>query len=135
MAIIVLDPTVVKVSTTGGSFASGTAGGALANGDWVYRDSLRTYRLADCTSAIKAAVSGVVMNNAISGGTVYVNETQPITTDAVLTKDVAYVISTTAGRIMPYADLGTGNFITTIGVAGATTALAMGIHATGITKT
>ncbi len=135
MAIIVFDPTIVKASTVGGRFEEGVAGVALAVGDWVYKDASRIYQKADCTSATKAAVAGIAMNNAIAGGTVYVNETEDITTDAVLTKDVVYVISTTAARIMPYVDLGTGNLITIVGVAGSTTSLIVGTHATGIAKT
>lgn len=135
MAIVVTDPALLKVSTTGGSFEPGTAGEAISSGDWLYRDASRTYFLAKCDDPDKATLYGVAMNNAILGGTVYVNRDAAIEADAVFAKDVVYVLSATAGRIAPEADLVSGNLISIAGVASSTTGLKVGILNTGIAKT
>ena len=136
MAVITIDPAVLKISTTTGTTESGTAGEAISSTNWLYQDASRTYFKAKADNATTAVLAGIAMNNAISGGVVLVNKTAPITTDAVLTKDVVYVLSAgTAGKVMPQADLATGNIISIAGVASATTGLVLGIVNTGIVKT
>jgi hypothetical protein len=135
MANVVIAPADLKVNSTNGQLKAGEADVALATGDWVYRTATGGYNLARANSAATASVAGVAVNNAIVGGVVYINETDPIIAGAVFTADAIYVLSAaTAGRIAPLADLVAGNIIVLVGVGSSSTGMSMAIKNTGIVK-
>lgn len=114
-----------------------TAGATITAGQAVYKDTSDNdkAKLADNddTSA-KATAWGIALNGAASGQPVLVHRQGPITIGATLTVGETYVLSSTAGGICPIGDLGTGDYVTHLGIATSTSSLAVKIHASGTQK-
>lgn len=108
------------------------AGAAITAGQPIYLDSSNEAQLADCdASAAAAAAVGIAVNNAAAGQRVSYQKSGTLTLNAVLTPGVIYVASATAGGIAPSADLGSGDYVTILGVAATSTTLSVHIHASG----
>lgn len=114
------------------SETSGTAGGTITAGMPVYKSSAGQILAALADTAEHAAVIGVATNSASSGQTVSYVTRGSLTVSTVLTIGTVYVLSATSGKIAPVADLGSGDFVTILGVATTTSSLAVGINASGI---
>jgi hypothetical protein len=57
-----------------------------------------------------------------------------VTYNSAFTVGQVYVASTNAGGIAPYADLGSGDYVTILGVATTATNLKLSINQSGIAK-
>jgi hypothetical protein len=111
-------------------------GATISAGQSVYLDAADSkYKLADSNaSAATAAVKGVAVTPGVDGGYGYVATAGSIilvgTTMAV---GETYHVGSTAGAIVPDADLTTGDYVSRIGTGASTTQLDLSIKATGIT--
>lgn len=127
---VVADATATK--------ASGTAGAAIAAGDPVYKDATddNKLKLSVATSAAAAAAVGIALHAAAVGQPVqYIASgdlTLTITVGSTVGDDV--VVSATAGKMAPQADLVAGNFPTRLGWLITATKLRVSIDASGIAK-
>ena len=110
------------------------AGEAITQGMPVYLLSSKYYK-ADASALGSAAATHLAVTPAATdeyfvavptGGTVDLG--------ATLTVGTTYVVSATAGAIAPEADLLTGEFVTSLGVASAAGELVLDINATGVAK-
>lgn len=113
----------------------GTAGATITAGQAVYLDvSTRTYLLADADHATAAARQprGIALNGASLGQPLKIQMRGDITLGATLTPGTTYYLSNTAGGICPVADVGTGEYFCTIGIAKSATVLAIGINYSGV---
>lgn len=134
------DVTITSVATplagALNAFAWGTAGSAIALGDFVYRDSADSYKLkpADTTSAAKAAVAGIALNAAASGEPVRIQTAGRITLGASLSVGMVYVLSGTsgAGNMCPVTDLDNTEYLTLLGACSASATLDLKLWASGI---
>ena len=107
----------------------GVAGATITAGQTLYIDTSDSnkLKLADCDSATAAVrnCAGIALNGAAAGQPVeYVIEDPSFTPGGTLTVGTTYVLSDTAGGIMPHADLESGDYPTVLFIA-TTTALAV----------
>lgn len=122
-----------------GSGQQGTAGEAITAGQALYSDAATSgvLRPADATTADKAALVGIALNNAATGQPVsHSGLTGTIDVGAVLVVGEVYVVSATpgGGNIAPISDLGSTEFVTVIGVATAADALQLSAIRSGVAK-
>jgi hypothetical protein len=136
MADLTITPTSVAVQSGGGGqlvqFAETTT-----PGDALYRStSDGKYYLADCDAEATAKVAGIAITygSADDYGYMFSASSQDIDLGATLTSGEIYVVSDTAGNIMPYSDLTTGQYLSIIGFARSTSLLKLDINVTGFTK-
>lgn len=111
---------VVLVS---GSTRVRTAGATITAGMPVYSDATDggAIKPADADAAASAAVVGIALNGAADGQPVtYALPGSVINWGAVLTKNLYYVASTTAGAVAPSADLASGDYISLLCVGEGT---------------
>ena len=73
--------------------------------------------LADCDDVLKTSPSGIVLSYCGADEYGYVFDSRGTTIDlgVTLTEGVTYVISDTAGNIMPQTDLTTGQYLSILG--------------------
>lgn len=116
------------LANSGARTESGAAGETITAGKLVYRDATTNqYFMSDsnAASASARAVRGVALNGASAGQPLQIARPgAEITMNAVLTAGLVYYLSDTPGGICPLADVGTGEYVTPIGVAKSTTVLA-----------
>lgn len=116
---------------SGAGVGNGIAGATIAAGEVVYEDAADSakLKLADAnTSSATAAVKGIAINSAAAGQRVSYVKSGPTTLGAVLTVGKVYVLSATAGKIAPVADLASGWRTSILGVAKSTTSLDVQIN-------
>lgn len=119
----------------GSAVESGLAGEAVTAGKTVYLDSATNrYLLADSNSATVAARTpkGIALNGAATGQPLTVLLSGPITIGATMTAGTIYTLSETPGGIQPATDLGSGEYVSVIGVATSTTVLNVKIQSSGV---
>ena len=114
----------------------GTSGATILQGQPVYLGSSNTYLLADTdASAASAVVAGISLNSTTSG--------QPIDIIVAGTLTIGgsgagvgtvYVLSGTAGKLAPAADLNNGDFTTVLGIGLTTATVKIGIIVGGVAK-
>ena len=121
------------LASTNAKKGKGTAGATITAGQTLYEDTsdLDSFgkpklKLADsdsATAAVRTCV-GIALHGASSGQPLqYVIEDSSFTPGGTLVVGTTYVLSDTAGGIMPHADLEIGDYPTVLFVAN-TTALA-----------
>jgi len=100
---------------------TGTAGESVTAGQVTYHDTADDNHLkkASNASATLAKVKGIALNNAADGQPITVHTSGPLDLGATLTVGENYVVSDTAGGIAPISDLGSGDYVSILGVATA----------------
>lgn len=112
----------------------GIAGATIVAGDALYLDSADgRYKLADANGSGTTTIAGVALNGASAGQPVKVLTEGMLSLGAILTVGAIYVLSATAGKIAPAADLATGHVVNVIGVATTTSLLKVKLIASGAT--
>jgi hypothetical protein len=110
---------------------------AIAAGKTVYRDDSNSGKanLADADASASAQCIGIAINTAAAGEPVIVAKSGATITQTGTTfsKGVTYYVSTTAGGIAPFADLASGDYPTSLGIATSTSALKINITISGVT--
>lgn len=92
------------------------------------------YLKADCTSSGKAEVRGLTLiNGDLDGPSILVPNGSKLDLGAVLTQGLPYYVGATAGTLVPYTDLVSGNYVTRVGFAESSSILRVDIDITGIT--
>jgi hypothetical protein len=109
-------------------------GEAMTQGQSTYLSTDNKWYKADADTSSASMAKGVVMTPASTNGYGDIALSGPIAIGATVAVGQVYVVSTTAGGIAPYADLGTGDFVTILGVADTTSTINLSINATGIAK-
>lgn len=127
MADLIITATDVEVeNNNAGVFVR--FGVAVTQGQVVYRSTAdNKHYLADCDASATARASGIVISNADADnyGYILTGTNAKINLGATLSKGEVYVVSDTAGNIMPITDLTTGQYITILGIAESTSILRM----------
>jgi hypothetical protein len=107
-------------------------GEAVTQGQPIYPDSTTAkYLKADANVDAKIQVGGVALTAAASNGFVVMASSGSINLGATLTIGTIYVLSDTAGGIMPSADLSAGDNVVILGTATTTALLNLDIQITG----
>lgn len=113
----------------------GIAGEAIDAGELVYEDTASTrLKLADADALATATVRGIALNDAAEG--------QPLTfldfgecilgAAASVGVGTPYFLSTTAGKLAPITDLGSGDFVCFIGIGTAADRIQVRILNSGV---
>lgn len=112
---------------------NGVAGATITAGQTLYIDAADSnkLKLADADAAGKTSPAGIALNGASAGQPVAYLTEGLLTFNAVLTAGLLYVLSDTAGGIMPAADLEAGDTGVFLGIATSTTVLNVKIIAGG----
>lgn len=124
-----LSQTATSVVPSGNSSvrtAEGTAGATITAGMPVYLDSTdaNSVKPADASAQASAVVVGIALNGGADGQPIeYCTEDTALNVGATLAVGAVYVASATAGGIAPEADIGSGEYVTVLGVAMTPSAL------------
>jgi hypothetical protein len=108
------------------------AGGTIAAGQCVYRKANGTWVIAQSDGTALESGAGTGCGVALTGGSlgqdflVQRSGNCKLGASASLTVGTVYVISNTAGGIAPFADLGTADYVSILGVGSSSSVLAMG---------
>lgn len=118
---------------------SGTAGATVTAGQSVYKDTgdSNKWKLADSDSTALTAGSGglgIALHAAAANQPLLVQLTGDINMGATLAVGETYVVSNTAGGVAPIADMGTGDYISILGVASTASNLVLAKNVTGVQK-
>lgn len=116
----------------GATFIDGIAGGALPDGAAVYLDTAtNTYKLCDADVLATSLCAGITTHDAATGQPIRVQNGGDMTL-GTMTLAVAYYVGTGAGEIVPVADIGSGDFVSLIGIAISTTVIRIRILNSGV---
>lgn len=110
-----------------------TAGGTIARGDVVYKHTTGKYHVADNTTALSADAEGIALADVDADQPLHIALSGPINVGATLAVGTVYALSET-GAICPIADVGTGDYVTLLGVATAADSLVLSIQVSGVAK-
>ena len=107
------------IAATGVAKKEGVAGVTIAAGDALYADATDAgkLKLAIATSAAAAAFVGIAVTGAAANQPVLYVPVGQLAIGATIRIGAVYVVSATAGKICPVADLVAGNFVSVIGIA------------------
>jgi hypothetical protein len=124
------------VTVSGGTYVTGTAGTTITAGQTLYIDTSDSnkLKLADsdsATTAVRTCV-GIALNGGATGQPIRYQTGGSLNVGATLTVGTVYVLSDTAGGIMPYADLETGDYPFIIGYATTASNLVLALTDTGV---
>lgn len=114
---------------------NGHAGETITAGQVVYLDtSTMLYMKADADAASASARQprGIALNSASLNQPLAIQKSGDITIGGTLTAGVTYYLSGTAGGIAPVADVGTGEYYCTVGIAKSTSVLSIGFNYSGV---
>lgn len=125
---------VVKTANT--AISEGIAGATITAGMAVYIDTSDSSKLKGCDADVSASsvCAGIALHGASDGQPLKYATSGNLTFNAAFTAGANVCVSTTVGGLAPYADLLTGDFITTIGIATSTTNLKILINASEAAK-
>jgi len=128
MADLSITAANVKLSGTAGAATTKTVtfGETVTNGQAVYKKSSDgKYWLADNDVALGAAadVAGIALVGNSADGVGVIVTAGPMVIGATVTDGMNYVLSSTTGAIAPVADLGSSDYIVSLGHAISTTVL------------
>ncbi len=135
MADLVLTvASVVKGATA--LLGHGIAGGTITAGQPVYKDTsdLNDLKAGDSDAAASALLFGIALHGALDKQPLTVIIAGPITIGATIVLGETYILSDTAGGIVPVGDIGSGEFTTVIGVATSTTVLTVNLIISGVQR-
>lgn len=123
------------VPASGYSYVDGIAGETITAGQTLYLKSsdLRYWKADSDASSATATLIGIALNGASAGQPVRVQTGGGIDPEATVTVGEIYVLSDTAGGIMPEGDLEQGDYVSIIGIGTSATNIAMKVHNSGVT--
>lgn len=123
------------IAGSGASIEHGTAGVAVTAGQVVYRDTsdANKLKLADDNgaTAIIRKPRGIALNAAAAGQPLAIIKGGPVVIGATLAPGATYYLSDTPGGICLFADLATGEYPVSLGIARSATTLAVRISEAG----
>lgn len=92
------------------------------------------YWKADADTLAEAAAAGIAITPGVADDYAIMLTAGTINMGGTLAVGQVYVVSTNAGGVAPYSDLGSGDYVTILGVATTTAILNVDLNATGIAK-
>lgn len=92
------------------------------------------YWKADADTLAEAAAEGIAITPGGADEYAIMLTAGTINMGGTLAVGQVYVVSTNAGGVAPYSDLGSGDYVTILGVATTTAILNVDLNATGIAK-
>jgi hypothetical protein len=126
---------VVVVANAATKSDQGVAGETIAAGKAVYKAASGKWMLADNDSATAEAKTalGIALNGAALDQPLTIHKMGKLTIGATLTAGSRYYLSSTAGGIMPEADLASGDYVCLLGLASSASVLDVNIQTPDVT--
>jgi hypothetical protein len=115
----------------------GVYGETIAAGQSVYLDGADSkYKLADSNATVATAAGrGIAMTPGVLNGYGYIaTGGSIILVGTTMVVGTEYYVGATAGSIVPYGDLTTGDYVTHLGTGNTSTQMDMLVSASGIVK-
>jgi hypothetical protein len=132
MADLTITAANVKSSSTA-QIQNVQYGEAVDQGEAVYLKSADSkYWLADASAEATAAATGIALTPNVANGYGVICTSGSMDLGATLSVGAVYVVSATAGKIAPEADIGSGEYVTVLGVAETAALLGVDINASGV---
>ena len=125
------------VAAEGISKTEQIAGASIVAGDWLYMDTANNnvMKLAQADgTALEATVYGMALNTASIGQPVLVARAGDVDFGCTITVAAVYILSATAGKICPVADLVSSSYLSIVGYGTATDNLVIAIQNSGVEK-
>ena len=113
------------------------AGATIAAGDWVYIDTANSnvLKLAQADGTVlEATVFGMALNGGVAGQPILVAISGDVAVGAVLAVAMTYILSATAGKMDPVADLASSSYLSIVGFGTTTSNFRFHIKNSGIEK-
>lgn len=113
----------------------GTAGATITAGKAIYLDSsTNTWKLADSNGASEEIrwAKALALTGSSSGQPIAYMRAGDVTLGATMTAGIQYYLSDTAGGICPVADLGSGEYPCTVGIATSTSVMRLNFTYSGV---
>jgi hypothetical protein len=125
----------VKVKSNTAQPLLGRVGEAVTQAQPCYLNTDGKYWKADADALATAAATVVALTPAATDGfALFAKAGATIDLGVTLTVGQIYVVSTNPGGIAPYSDLGSGDFVTIIGVPTAADSIQLIMHASPVAK-
>ena len=131
-ALVLTESDVLPNADTANITRTVLAGATITAGQPVYKDSALKYHPARSGTAEASSVEGISLNGAALNQPFEIIVGGVIDFNAVVSVGEPYYSGTGAGSIVPDADLGTGDYVTFLGIGKTTTQLLLHIRPTGI---
>lgn len=115
----------------------GTLGATATAGQVVYRDAAASYKykLAQATGGVTADARGILLNGGAAGQPAEIVRSGLYAPGGTVIVGMVYVVSpAAAGGIAPVSDLGSGHFVTVLGVGVTSSLILVGLTASGVAK-
>lgn len=127
MADLTITPANVKPVGAAAQTKYVVVGEAVVQGEVVYLNSSdnKHYKADADTSEATSKAVGIVLTPAAQDGYALVQTNGTITPGATMTKGELYCVSATTGKIAPFSDLDSGDWICFLGVASSTSVLVL----------
>lgn len=125
------------VAAEGISKTEQIAGASIVAGDWLYMDTANNnvMKLAQADgTALEATVYGMALNTASIGQPVLVARAGDVDFGCTITVAAVYILSATAGKICPVADLVSSSYLSIVGYGTAANNLVIAIQNSGVEK-
>ncbi len=112
-----------------------TPGGVINAGQLVYFDNdLQGVALADADAMKSAQIAGMALCTAYNYQPLVLAVGGEVDLGAILIASTSYVASTSAGQIMPLADLTPGKYTAVVGVANSSSRLKLALMASQVAR-
>ncbi len=120
------------VKSTGARIENGILGATVTAGEVVYKDTTDSNKFKLCdvddATALIRTPYGIALNGGADGQPVQVQTGGLLTIGATVVVGTVYCGSDTPGGIMPVADLTSGDYVATLGIATTAAILDIQIH-------
>ena len=103
----------------------------ISSGDVIRVDNNQIYKAIASSTVSNAAAYGIAITSGTTGNKVSYVTNGTLTIGATLVLNTLYVLSATSGKIAPFADLTTGQWVTLLGVPKSTSLLSLNITSKG----
>jgi hypothetical protein len=136
MADISVTAASVKIGSASTTAQLVQYGATVTQSQPVYSDATDSnkYKPADAEALASAAATGMALTPGASGDYGLIVTDGLFNPGGTVVVGQVYVVSTNPGGIAPYGDLGSGDFVTILGVGSTTSLIDISINATGIAK-
>lgn len=131
-----LSVTAANVLLTSGNATAGMAGATITAGQSVYSDSTEAtnkIKAADANALASGTVVGIALNGAATGQPIdYAPSGTTVNPGATTAAGTIYCVSETAGGIGTSTDIGSGVYMSVIGIGTATNAIKVQLINSGV---
>lgn len=137
-ALTITAANTTLVTTAENNIGEGIAGGTITVGQPVYKDSTDSekIKIADAdASAAASTVVGISLHAALAGQPIKYLRSGRLSFGAILTVAQPYFLGDTAGSIIPFGDLNSGDYTVLLGFAISTSVMQVQIVNSGVALT